>query len=281
MYVACGTGRDYNLATMEPTIIDTHAHLDMPEFDADRAAVIARARDAGVETIVSVGTDLESSRKAIALAEEYPGVFATVGFHPHEAAHMKEADVALLAELTKRPRVIAIGELGLDYYRNRAPREVQLQALKWQLGLAEKLGLPVVIHCRQAEKDMLLLLRDWTSSRRSNRASPVGVIHCFSGDMETARQYLDMGFFISLGAYIGYPSSLHRADVIRAIPSDRLMVETDSPFLPPQAHRGKRNEPSYLPATVQVIAEMRKVAPPVIAGETTQNARRLFHNLEL
>jgi TatD DNase family protein len=172
--------------------------------------------------------------------------------------------------------VVAIGEIGLDLYRNYSPRESQLQVLVWQLELAMRLELPVVIHCRQAEKDMLTLLRDWASSHNAPKGRPRGVVHCFSGDMDTAQQYLDMGFFISLGAYIGYPSSRHIYDVIRDIPQDRLVLETDSPFLPPQTHRGQRNEPSYLPFTVESLAEIREVSPETVARETTRNARRLF-----
>ena len=261
---------------MKPSIIDTHAHLDMEPFDKDRAEVILRAKDAGVSAIITVGIDLESSRKAIGLAENYPGVLAAVGFHPHRAGMMKRVDMAGLAEMSGHPGVVAIGEIGLDFYRNKSPRETQLQALNWQLELADELDLPVIVHCRQAEKDMLPLLYDWTSSHKRFSGQPKGVIHCFSGDIETAQRYLDMGFFISFGAYIGYPSSLHLSDVIRSIPPDRLVVETDSPYLPPQSHRGKRNEPSYLPLSVAVLTEIRQVSWETIADETTQNARALF-----
>lgn len=260
---------------MKPSTVDVHAHLDMAHFNEDRAEVISRALDAGVSTIITVGIDLESSRRAIKLAESYPEVLATVGFHPHGAIRVTEADVANLAKIADHPRVVAIGEAGLDFYRNKSPREAQLQVLKWQLELAAELNLPIVIHCRQAEKDMLALLHDWTSNKHSNE-QPRGVIHCFSGDIDTARQYLGMGFFISVGAYIGYPSSLHTHNAIRSIPKDRLLVETDSPFLPPQSYRGKRNEPAYLPLTVGLLAEIRQVSPETVARETTQNARQLF-----
>jgi TatD DNase family protein len=261
---------------MKLSIVDTHAHLDMAHFDRDRSEVIARALDSGVNTIITVGIDLESSQKAIALAESHPEILAAAGFHPHEAAGVREADIADLAKIANHPRVVAIGEAGLDFYRSRSPREAQLRVLRWQLELAVELDLPVIIHCRQAEKDMLALLRDWTSSRKRSNQKHLGVIHCFSGDIDTARQYLDMGFFISLGAYIGYPSSLHTHRTIRSLPPDRFMVETDSPFLPPQDHRGKRNEPAYLPLTVRLLAEIRQVSPEAVARETTQNAYRLF-----
>lgn len=258
------------------TMTDSHAHLDMAPFNKDRTEVIARARDAGVSTIITAGIDLESSQRAIRLTENYPEVLATVGLHPHKATRVKKADIANLAEMANHPRVVAIGEIGLDFYRNGAPRETQLQALQWQLELTERLELPVVIHCRQAEEDMLPLLHDWTSSHKPLNGEPRGVIHCFSSNIETAQRYLDMGFFISFGAYIGYPSSRHLRNVIRSIPQDRLVVETDSPFLPPQSHRGKRNEPSYLPLTVGVVAEIRQVSSETVARETARNARHLF-----
>jgi len=257
-------------------IVDTHAHLDMAPFKRDCADVIARARDAGVSTIITVGIDLESSRQVIKLAENHPEIVATVGFHPHNVTGVREGDIANLAHMANHPRVVAIGEVGLDFYRRYSSQEAQLQVLKWQLELAVRVDLPVVIHCRQAEKDMLPLLRDWASRHKHLRGQPRGVIHCFSGDIDTARQYLDMGFFVSLGAYIGYPASVNMHSVIRSLPRDRLVVETDSPFLPPQSHRGKRNEPAYLPLTVELLAEIRQVSPETIAQETTKNARRLF-----
>ena len=263
-------------AGMELSIVDTHAHLDMDPFNKYRSEVIARALDSGVSTIINVGINLESSKKAIKLAENHAEVLATVGFHPHQATGAREEDIANLAKIADHPRVVAIGEVGLDFYRNYSPRGAQLQVLKWQLELAAKLDLPVIIHCRQAEKDMLTSLQDWTSLHKDPNRQPRGVIHCFSGDIEAARHYLDMGFFISLGAYIGYSSSRHMHNVIRNIPQDRLVVETDSPFLPPQSHRGQRNEPAYLPLTVGLLAEIREVSPETVARETTQNARRLF-----
>lgn len=262
---------------MNPELVDTHAHLDMPEFDRDREQVIARAVESGVTTIITVGIDPKSSRKAVQLAESHPQILATLGIHPHEAAWVTEKDIAGLAEMAKHPRVVAIGEMGLDYYRHRSPRDAQLRVLKWQLELAREVKLPVIIHCRQADSDMLKVLDEWISSEQPAADRPRGVIHCFNGDKQTAAKYLDMGFYIAFGGYIGYPSSLHLQDTIRSIPQDRLLVETDCPFLPPQLYRGKRNEPSYIPITVKVLAETRRVSTDAIALETTQNAHRLFH----
>ena len=258
-------------------LVDTHAHLDMSAFDKDRGEVIARALDTGVGTIIAVGTNLESSKKAIELAEKYPEILATVGFHPHDAATVDKANIAILGEITRHPRVVAIGEVGLDFYRNYAPRAAQLQALQWQLDLAEQLELPVIIHCRQAEKDMLNVLSDWVASyKKDPQRQGRGVIHCFSGSNDTARRYLEMGFYLALGAYIGYPGSESAHDVIRNIPPDRLLIETDCPFLSPQSHRGKRNEPAYLPLTVAVLAKIRGESPETVAAKTTENAHRLF-----
>ena len=261
---------------MTISIIDTHAHLDMAQFNKDRTSIIARARDAGVGTIINAGINLQSSRASILLAENHPEVVAAIGFHPQEAALMKSEDVTTLIDMAKHPRVVAIGEIGLDFYRNSSPQKTQLQVLQWQLELADSLALPVIIHCRQAEKDMLDLLQNWTSSSKHPNSQPRGLMHCFNGDIETASRYLDMGFFISFGAYIGYPSSLHLHNVIRSIPQDRFVVETDSPFLPPQSHRGERNEPSYVPLTIKAIAEIRGISPEAAARETTRNASHLF-----
>jgi len=248
----------------------------MSAFDEDRTEIIARALDAGVSNIITVGTDLESSKKAIELAEHYPGIYAAVGFHPHDVTTVAKADITSLGEIAQHPSVVAIGEVGLDFYRNYSPKEAQLQALEWQLALSIELELPVIIHCRWAEKDMLDSLRSWTSYHRSSCRQFRGVIHCFNSDSDTAKDYLDMGFYLSLGAYIGYPTSSDTHSVIRGIPRDRLLVETDCPFLPPQSHRGKRNEPSYLPSTVEALAIIREELYDDVAEASTQNARQLF-----
>lgn len=257
-------------------IIDTHAHLDMSAFAQDRGEVITRALNAGVSTIITVGTNLESSKEAIRLAEDYPQISAAVGFHPHDVTGMVRADIASLAEIAKHPGVVAIGETGLDFYRDHSPRETQIQVLRWQLDLAAELELPVIIHCRQAENDMLDLLREWVSLHWGRQGRGRGVIHCFSGDRDAARQYLEMDFYLSLGAYIGYPSSTGLHNIIREIPADRLLVETDCPFLPPQSHRGQRNEPAYLPLTVEALANIRGEPLEAVARATSQNAQRLF-----
>ena len=249
----------------------------MPHFNDDRAQAIERAFSSGIGAVINVGIDIASTKAAIKLAESHPGIYAAAGFHPHNVTGIKYADIDQIAQLAGHPRVVAIGEVGLDFHRDYSPREAQLWAFRRQLEMAAELSLPVVIHCREAEAELIPIVKDWALSLKGN---PVGVIHCFNGDAAAAQTYLDMGFYISLGAYIGYPKSRGLHDVIKSVPQDRLLVETDCPYLPPQSRRGKRNEPAYLPLTVTEIAGIRGVSRDVIAAETTENACRLFR-LEL
>jgi TatD DNase family protein len=259
---------------LENFVIDTHAHLDMPEFDTDRAEVIEKARKSGVKTIVTIGIDLKSSREAIKLSQKYHGVFAAVGIHPHNSEGVTEEDIAGLHELSKQHGVVALGEMGLDYYRNLSPKETQLRVFSWQLELANITALPIIIHCRQALSDTLEILGKWSS--KSNTKGPKGIIHCFSGDFPTVKSYIDMGFYLALGGYIGYPSSSHFREIIRDIPLERLVLETDCPFLPPQEHRGKRNEPAYTLMTLQLLANLKGLSIEEVAQKTTANARFVF-----
>jgi TatD DNase family protein len=258
-------------------IIDTHAHLDMPEFEADRDEVIARSRDLGVTTIITIGIDLDSSRKAIELAEKYPGVLAAVGVHPQESRGVRQEDIDNLESLARHPRVAAVGELGLDFYRHHSAAEEQVPVLHWELEMAKRVGLPIIIHCRQAQREMLDILRDWSASYTLPKGKPRGVLHCFGGDITTAERYMEMGFFISIGAYVGYPSSAPLRSTLQNIPQDRLVVETDCPFLPPQKYRGQRNEPSYTLMTLGVLAEIKRISLEEMADQTRRNAIRLFN----
>jgi len=255
-------------------LIDSHAHIDLPEFNKDRDQVMARARQQGVRVVINIGLDAESSRKALATAKKYDDVFQAVGFHPHEAARMKEGDLKSLAELTKDSRVVAIGEIGLDFYRNLSPRESQLEAFQKQLDLAGELGLPVVIHCRQAHEEVFDILKAWVKDAPADVKR--GVIHCFSGDIEMARRYIDLGFYISLAGSVTYPSAGELVEVARELPLDRLLLETDAPFLAPQAHRGKRNEPSYIALTAEKVAQVRQVSTEVVADAAARNTIELF-----
>lgn len=252
-------------------LIDSHSHIDMRHFNKDRDSVMERARKAGVAAVVDVGCDLASSEAAIALAERYDEVFATVGFHPHSAAEMGNGDIDRLAELVKHPGVVAIGEIGLDFYRNLSPREAQVDAFKKQLNLARELDLPVVIHSRQASDEVFDILSRWASG--SSR--PPGVLHCFSGDRELGRKYIDMGFLLSIAGPITYSKS-SAADIARHLPLDKLLIETDCPFLTPHPYRGKRNEPSYVSFIAERIGEIRGVSGQDVARCTAENAIRLF-----
>ena len=226
-------------------IMDTHAHLDMPHFDADRQEVIKRAQDAGVSLINTIGIDVESSRRCIQLTEKYSGVVASIGIHPQEAGNVTEKDIRILQEVAGYPGVVAIGELGLDFFHREPSREAQIRVLRWELELAAKAKLPVIVHCRQAREDMMAIIADWCESYSIADNTFRGVLHCFSGDIQTADWYIQKGFFISIGAYVSYPSSAKLRETVSNLPLEKLVVETDSPFLPPQKYRGQRNEPSY------------------------------------
>lgn len=252
-------------------LIDSHSHIDMRQFDKDRDSVMERARQAGVAAVVDVGCDLASSGAAIALAERYEGVFATVGFHPHSAASIADGDLDSLAETARHPGVVAIGEIGLDFYRNLSPREAQIDAFKRQLGLARDLDLPVVIHSRQANDEVFDILSKWAVGSQG----PLGVLHCFSGDRELAASYIDMGFHISIAGPVTYNKS-SAADIARNMPLDRLLIETDCPFLTPHPYRGKRNEPAYVSFVADRLGEIRGVPSEEIAKRTADNAIRLF-----
>ncbi len=259
-------------------LIDSHAHLDMPAFNRDREEVLKRVRELEIGIIVNAGCDLESSKASLNLAEGYPEVFATIGFHPQNAVRLRDCDLPLLAELSRHPKVVAIGEIGLDFYRERAPHQIQLEALQRQLELAGELNLPVVLHCRRAHEELLSLLTQWRVEPGADD-SPRGIIHCFSGDAELAWRYLELGFFISLAGPVTYPLSRGMIDLVQRLPLDRLVVETDSPFLTPQRYRGHRNEPAYLPLIVERIAEIRGITVQSLAESTTRNALCLFQLL--
>ena len=199
-------------------LVDTHAHLDMDAFDKDRAQVISRAAAAGVKTIINPAVDLKSSERIINMTEWQRGIYAAVGFHPNEVDGVTEADVYRLKELAQQPRVIAIGETGLDYYHNRESREQQLKVLDWELELAAELDLPIILHCRLADDDMICILRRFLARQHALKDKLKGVVHCFSGDATTAKNYLDMGLYLALGGYITYPSSRKSYDMVNGLP---------------------------------------------------------------
>ena len=253
-----------------PELFDTHAHLHVPEFAEDLAAVLERARAAGVQRLVTIGTDVETTVAAVALAEREDRVWATAGIHPHDAAAADEAAFAAIARLAGHPRVVAIGEIGLDFFRNLSPPDVQEQTFRRLLGLARRLGKPAVMHCRDAHAETLAILEE-------ERVGEVGgIMHCFSGDVAIARRCLDVGLVISLAGPVTYPSARALPDVARFVPADRLVVETDCPFLPPQGYRGRRNEPAFLAVTAARVAELRGESLARLGPQMSATARRLF-----
>lgn len=229
---------------------DSHAHLDDPKFAADLDAVIARAREAGVGRIVTVGTAESSSRAALAIAGGHDGIFSTVGCHPHEADGVDAGEVLRwLTELGADPKVVAVGETGLDAFKKFASMENQRRLFRAHLAAARALSKPVVIHCRDAHDECIDILAADPPARP-------GVIHCFSGDAGHARRYLDLGFVLSIAGPVTYPTAKAFREVVRGLPPDRLLVETDCPYLTPQAHRGGRNEPSYVRLTGEFVADL-------------------------
>lgn len=253
-------------------LVDSHAHIDARIYNKDRDQVIARATEAGVRFIINAGLDLESSTASLKLAQQYAGVFVAIGFHPHNAAKMKDGDLDKLAQLSQESEVVAIGEIGLDFYRNLSPREAQIEAFEQQLELAQRVNLPVIIHCRNAQDEVFAILSQWARRQRGN---PLGVLHCFSGDRELAERYIALGFFISFAGPVTYPSS-SAAEIACDIPLDNLLIETDCPFLAPVPHRGKRNEPAFLPLVAERIGQIRGLSLEEVAENTAQNTLRLF-----
>lgn len=257
--------------------IDTHAHIHDREFgDAD--AAIARAQAEGVAIIVTLGVHRADSEAALAMAERHACVLAAVGVHPHDATEATDADLDALEAMAAHPRVVLVGEIGLDYYRNLSPRDAQLRVLRRQLETAGRAGKPVAVHTREAHDGMLLELERW--SREMGGAlpegRPLGVMHYFSGDAELARRYVDLGFLISIHTSVTHPKAETLREVARRTPLERLVVETDSPYGAPQRYRGKPNEPSYVVEAAAAIAEARGVPVEAVAGATTANAIRLL-----
>ncbi|MCX5865095.1 MAG: TatD family hydrolase [Deltaproteobacteria bacterium] len=251
-------------------LIDTHCHLDMSAYEADFEVVLARALAAGVTRIISVGIDLESSRRAIALAEQHQGIYATVGVHPHNVAELSEDDYAELQALCRHVKVVAYGEIGLDYVKNYAPIALQKEHFSRQVVLAKELHLPLVVHDREAHDDIMEILET---------AGPFpagGVMHCFSGDTTFARRVLALGFHISIPGVVTFAKAEMLHEAVREIPLGSLVLETDGPFLAPVPKRGKRNEPQLMLFTAQKVAELKGVSLEEVARQTTINAVRLF-----
>ena len=250
-------------------LIDTHTHLEMEDFDGDRDAVVARARQAGVELMITVGTSLTYCRKALEVAARYPGIYVAVGIHPHDAQSIDETTYDELRQMAALEKVVAYGEIGLDFFRNLSPRQVQIERFGEQLELAVEVGLPVIIHDRDAHRETLEML-----GARQGRLT--GVVHCFSGDRAMARKCLDLGFSLSVPGTVTFPKAEELRSVVKYVPLEFLLLETDAPYLAPQPHRGKRNEPAYMAKTAAKIAELQGLSYEEVASRTTENARKLF-----
>lgn len=253
-------------------LIDSHAHIQGKEYAGEVAAVIERARQAGVEKIIAVGGagDMTSNTEAVALAESFPDIYATVGMHPHDAKDVGPEDLAELKELSAHPKVVAVGETGLDYYYSHSPHDVQRRVFAQFIHMARETELPIVVHERDAAKDAAELLR------AEGEANLRGVIHCFTGDYQAACKYLDLGFYISFTGIITFKNADRLRAVVRQVPLDRMMVETDSPYLTPVPHRGKRNEPAHVRWVAETIAQVKGVDLETVARVTSENVRDLF-----
>lgn len=263
---------------MSLQLFDSHSHIQMSQFDDDRAAALERSRDAGVIGQLVLGTDVASSESAVALAEAETDVYAAAGCHPHDAKDMDETSLAQLRTLAGDPRVVVVGEIGLDFYRDLSPHDVQIDVLNRQLETATAVAKPVSLHGREAHKALFPFIEKW-SQRAGGKlpdGRPLGVMHYFDGDVDLARRYVDLGFLISIHCSVTYPKAATLQQVAAKIPLDVLVVETDSPYGPPQSQRGQRNEPAYVKEAVVKIAELRGENIERVAEVTAQNALRLL-----
>jgi TatD DNase family protein len=253
-------------------LIDSHCHLDFPQFDADRDAVLARSEAAGVTALVNPGADLESSRRAVALAERHATIYAAVGVHPHDATTLDSPALAELRQLAAHPKVVAIGEIGLDYFRDLSPRDRQRAAFDAQLALAAELNLPVIVHQREAAADVLAALHAWAGG-----GHPGCVLHAFGGEEAVADEATAQGFYLGLGGRLTYQNERHLAEIVPRLPLECLLLETDAPYLPPHPQRrSQRNEPAYLALVAHRLAELHALPPETLADQVTENTRRAF-----
>jgi TatD DNase family protein len=257
-------------------LIDTHCHLDFDAYDLDREDVIARAAAQGVTRIVNPATDAASGAAALALADVYPGIFVAVGIHPNSTAEFTSAALDGIAQQAQHTRVVAIGEIGLDYYRDWSPKAQQRIAFEQQLELAARLELPVIIHNREASDDVLAVLTAWVPTLSNRLRERPGVLHSFSAPRAVADQALALGFYLGFTGPITYKNADDLRSVAAAVPLDRLLVETDGPFLTPHPHRGTRNEPAYVAHVAERLAALHNISNEALASATTQNAERLF-----
>ncbi len=255
-------------------LIDTHCHLDFPDFAAERDDIVARAHAAGVKQMITISTRVRKFPDILAIAEKYPTVFCSVGTHPHNADEELDIPVSELIELAQHPRVVAIGEAGLDYYYDNAPREAQAIGLRNHIAAARETGLPLVIHSRSADEDMAAILTEETE-----KGTFPFLLHCFSSGPELARTGVELGGYVSFSGILTFPKSEELREIAKTVPPERMLVETDAPYLAPKPFRGKRNEPAYVAHTAAVLADTIGVSAEEIARITTENAFRIFSKM--
>ncbi|MCM3762598.1 TatD family hydrolase [Alkalihalobacillus oceani] len=251
-------------------LFDTHVHLNADQFEDDLDEVLTRARKAGVTNMVVVGFDEKTIKRALELVERYEELYAAVGWHPVDAVDMTDKHLAWLEELSSHPKVVALGEMGLDYHWDKSPKDVQKEVFRKQIRLAKKVKLPIIIHNREADQDIVDLLKE------EGAGEVGGIMHCFGGSVEIARQCLDMNFYISLGGPVTFKNARRPKEVAQAIPLDRLLIETDCPYLAPHPYRGKRNEPAYVKLVAEQIASLREMSYEALSAATRENAKKLF-----
>lgn len=255
-------------------LIDTHCHLDFPDFEAERDAIIARAHEAGVEQMITISTRVKRLETILAIAEAYPNVFCSVGTHPHNADEELDITTEDLVRLSAHPKVVAIGEAGLDYFYDNAPRDAQAEGLRRHIAAARETGLPLVIHSRSADEDMASILTEETG-----KGTFPFLLHCFSSGPDLARIGVELGGYVSFSGILTFPKSEELREIAKTVPHDRMIVETDAPYLAPKPFRGKRNEPAYVAHTAAVLAETIGVSKEKIATITTENAFRIFSKM--
>lgn len=257
-----------------PILVDSHCHLDFPDFSSELDAILARARAAGISRIVTISTRVTKHAQILAIADSYPDVFCSVGTHPHHAAKEPEIDAKMLVGIAKHPKVVAIGEAGLDYYYDNSPRDVQAASFRQHIAAARETRLPLVIHSRDCDDDMAAILRE-----ESGKGAFSAVLHCFTGSRALAFAAIELGHYVSFTGILTFKRSEELRAIAAALPADRIMVETDAPYLAPLPYRGKRNEPAYVVETAKVLAEARGVPLEEIAHQTTENFYRLFNKV--
>ncbi|MFC3882055.1 TatD family hydrolase [Bacillus songklensis] len=251
-------------------LFDTHVHLNADQYKEDLEEVIQRAQEAGVEYMVVVGFDRETIQKAMEITEAYDFIYASVGWHPVDAIDMTDDDLKRIEELAAHPKVVALGEMGLDYYWDKSPKSIQKEVFRKQIRLAKKVKLPIIIHNRDATEDVVQILRE-------EQVQEVGgIMHCFTGSLEIAKQCMDMNMYISFGGPVTFKNAKKPKEVAAEIPMERLLIETDCPYLTPHPYRGKRNEPGYVSYVAKQIAELKQVSYEELAQKTTENAKKLF-----